>query len=209
MAARVMSSRQAAFAVVLAFALWGIVFGLRVVNFWLGISLAAALLAGLGAYWGGLPFSRKEITLRHTGVALGSAAMLYGIFAVGRLVSVAFLPFAPEQINTVYALRAQADSGLIALILCALTSPCEEIFWRASLQRWAMDRHGPGAGWLAASFLYAGVHVVSGNFMLTGAALTAGLFWGALYMRTRSLYVCAVSHAAWTVTIFLLRPLPA
>ena len=201
------TTRQAATGMALAFGLWAMVFGFKVVNFWLGLSCAALLLAGLSVLWGGFPLQRREVTIRRTGLAVLSAACLYGLFALGRQASVSVLPFASGQIGSIYAIRQEAAEGIIALVLVFLTSPCEEIFWRGFLQRWSMDRFGEVRGWLLAALAYAGVHVVSGNFMLAGAALTAGLFWGYLYLHTRSLYLCIVSHALWTVAIFLIWPL--
>ena len=43
--------------------------------------------------------------------------------------------------------------------------------------------------------------------MLVMAALTAGLFWGWLYWKTGSLVPCILSHAFWTVAVFILWPL--
>jgi len=177
------------------------------VNFWLGLSCAALLLAGVSVAWGGLPLERREMTIRRTGMAVVSAAVLYGLFAMGRHASVSLFPFASGQIGAVYAIRQEADPALIALVLILVTSPCEELFWRGFLQRACMARFGGVRGWLLAALAYAGAHVVSGNFMLVGAALTAGLFWGFLYLRMRSVYLCIVSHALWTVAVFLLWPL--
>ena len=67
-------------------------------------------------------------------------------------------------------------------------------------------RFGAKRGWLLASVIYAAVHIASGNFMLTMAAFTAGLFWGWLYQREQNLVPCIVSHCLWTVTIFILLP---
>ena len=39
------------------------------------------------------------------------------------------------------------------------------------------------------------------------SALTAGLFWGWLYWKTGSLVPCILSHAFWTVAVFILWPL--
>jgi membrane protease YdiL (CAAX protease family) len=198
---------QAVAGVVLACVLWVAVFGLKLVNFWLGMSCATLLLAGLSVGWAGLPLERREMTVKRTGLAVLSAAGLYGLFALGRYAAVTVLPFAPGQIGSIYAIRQEAAPGVIALVLIFVTSPCEEVFWRGFLQRFTMARFGEVRGWLVAALAYAGVHVASGNVMLTGAALTAGLFWGCVYMRTRSLYVCIVSHALWTVAIFLIWPL--
>ena len=69
-----------------------------------------------------------------------------------------------------------------------VTSPAEEIFWRGFLQRRLMLRLGSFWGWIIASVLYAAVHISSLNFMLVGAAGVAGLFWGLLYWRLKTLW---------------------
>ena len=198
---------QAVAGALLAMGLWAAVFGLKFMNFWLGLSCSALLLSGLSVFWAGLPLEFREVTIRRTALGALSAAVLYVVFALGRQISVFILPFASGQIDSIYAIRQEADPAVIALALIFLTSPAEEIFWRGFLQRWSMVRFGEVRGWLLAALVYAGAHLSSGNFMLTGAAMTAGLFWGYVYMRTRSLYVCIVSHALWTVAIFLLWPL--
>ena len=43
--------------------------------------------------------------------------------------------------------------------------------------------------------------------MLVMAALVAGLFWSALYSWRGNLTACIVSHALWTVGVFLLFPI--
>ena len=65
----------------------------------------------------------------------------------------------------------------------------------------------PHRGWLlaalAATALYAVVHLSSGNPMLILAALVCGLFWGLLYQRTGSITLVVISHTAWNLTVFL------
>jgi hypothetical protein len=53
---------------------------------------------------------------------------------------------------------------------------------------------------------YGGVHVVSGNFTLVGAAGVAGAHWCVLYAAGVPLGALIVSHVAWDVWIFLVRP---
>lgn len=195
--------------VCLAFAAvsWTAVFGLGLINFWLGLGGAASVLAALSVFWGGAPFSRKEITVRNTLWGIAGAVALYAIFAMGRYVSLHILPFAGEQIGLIYTIRHEAHPTLIALVLLCITSPAEEIFWRGFLLRWSAGRFGAFRGWILASGLYMLVHLASGNFMLLGAALVAGLFWGLMYLGLKSLYPCIISHALWTVGIFLLFPM--
>ena len=138
---------------------------------------------------------------------LGSALLLYGIFFVGNYVSSLIFSFGPEQVGNIYNIRREGQPLMIALILFFITSPGEEIFWRGFLQKWAMARLGPLGGWLLAALVYGGVHLSSGNFMLTMAALTAGLFWGFIYMKEKSLVPVIISHAFWTVGIFVFFPI--
>ena len=207
MTVRLPSQKQVALCVALAFLFWGAVFGLRVVNFWLGLSVAACILVALSFRFAGVPLQTSELTVRNAVLGLASAVVLYGIFALCHWLSGLIFSFAPSQVAGIYQIRQQAPPVFIVFVLVFITSPAEELFWRGFLQRWAMERFGQVRGWLVASGFYAGVHVASGNFMLTGAALVAGLFWGYVYMRTQSLVVCILSHAVWTVAIFVLWPL--
>lgn len=207
MAPRTPKTWQAWAGIALAFVFWTIIFGLKLINFWLGMSIAAFTLAALSVKWAGLPITRKEINLKNTLLGVAGAAALYGIFALGRYIAVNIFSFAHEQIGSIYDIQHEGSVWAIALVLFFVTSPCEEIFWRGFLQRWSVGRFGQIKGWLLASGLYAVVHLTSGNFILMGAALTAGLFWGLMYLRFKSLYACILSHAVWTVGIFLLLPM--
>ena len=71
----------------------------------------------------------------------------------------------------------------------------------------AVARWGVNRGIAAGVLLYGAVHLVSGNAMLVMAALVAGAFWCALYRWRGNLTACVVSHALWTVGVFLLFPI--
>jgi membrane protease YdiL (CAAX protease family) len=88
-----------------------------------------------------------------------------------------------------------------------VTSPGEEFFWRGYVQRRAAERWGGGAGVAVGASLYGAVHLASGNVMLVMAALVAGLFWCGRYRWRGNLTACIVSHALWTVGVFLLFPI--
>ena len=47
---------------------------------------------------------------------------------------------------------------------------------------------------------------MSANLTLTGAATTAGLYWGALYAREQRLAPLIISHVSWDIWIFLIAP---
>ena len=69
-----------------------------------------------------------------------------------------------------------------------------------------MRRFGRWPGAALAAMAYGGVHVVTGNFTLFGAAGIAGAHWCALYAAGVPLGALVVSHVAWDVWIFLVQP---
>ena len=204
---RLPTNQQVLFTIVLTFIFWYLTFGVKLLNFWLSMSIAASILTLLSVRFTGLILKGKDITVKNLLLGLITAGVLYGVFAVGNYLSQLLFTFAKPEVSSIYGIRQEGQAIIIALVLLFVTSPAEELFWRGFLQRWAMARLGGLRGWLAASFIYAAVHVLSGNFMLTMAALIAGLFWGLVYWRTGSIFVCIISHAIWTVSIFVLWPL--
>ncbi|MBO8128282.1 MAG: CPBP family intramembrane metalloprotease [Peptococcaceae bacterium] len=170
------------------------------------MAVAAATLAVLSVIFYGAPFTREEVNPRAVLLGVLSVAVLYAIFWLGDTLSAMLFSFAPPQVSSIYDLRSQNQVWLIALILLFVTSPAEEIYWRGFLQRWLDQKLGPVPGWILGAAIYGGVHAISGNFMLVMAALVAGLFWGYIFMRERSIVPLIISHALWTVSIFILFP---
>jgi len=191
---------------VLAAGLWLVTFGCACGNFWFKISASAALLAGLSLAIdrpteGGARFKAVDVP-----IGLASAALLYGVFCLGKLVSTTLFPFAQAQIGGIYGRAEGTPVWLITLLLLFVTGPAEEIFWRGFIQRRLMDGLGGRRGWLAATALYAGVHVSTLNFMLIGAAAVAGAYWGFLYWRLGRLAPIVISHSIWSAFIFTVLP---
>ncbi len=185
--------------IVLAFALWYFAFQTEVWNFWVRLSLAAALLATIALIL--TPDRWKLFRARPRDIAIGiaSALLLYAIFWVGKQIALAILPFAADQIQSVYAKRGQLDLLSIGLLLFFLLGPSEEIFWRGFVQR--------RLGLPVTTALYALVHIWTLNLILIIAAGVAGLLWGWLYQREQNLITVIISHALWDVSIFVLFPL--
>jgi membrane protease YdiL (CAAX protease family) len=185
--------------IVLAFALWYFAFQTEVWNFWVRLSLAAALLATIALIL--TPDRWKLFRARPRDIAIGvaSALLLYVIFWVGKQLALAILPFAADQIQSVYAKREQLDLLSIGLLLFFLLGPSEEIFWRGFVQR--------QLGLPVTTALYALVHIWTLNLILIIAAGVAGLLWGWLYQREQNLITVIISHALWDVSIFVLFPL--
>jgi hypothetical protein len=202
-------SRHAAvlFTVLLAAAMWYITFALGLASFWIKISLSASTLAVISLMIqprraGDFRFNRRAILLGAV-----SAAVLYGIFWVGKTASAFLFDFAGRQIGGIYAKGLGTPSWAIAILLFGVTGPSEEIYWRGFLQHHLMQRFGRWPGWGLATAVYAGVHIFSMNFMLVGAAAVAGAFWGALYARWGNLAPVIVSHSLWSTVIFAVLPM--
>jgi membrane protease YdiL (CAAX protease family) len=180
-------------------------------DFWWWMSLNVALLVALGTALdrGYLPALRDDLrTRRARKIALGvlSAAALYAVFWAGNEISRRLLPFAGPGIESVYGLKSGAPRMQIVLLLALWIGPGEELVWRAWLQRRAVEGLGARRGLLAAAALYALVHAASGNPMLVLAAAVCGLFWGVIYLKTRSVLLVAVSHTLWDLAVFILVP---
>src|SRR6185436_19283176 len=106
----------------------------------------------------------------------------------------------------IYALRTLRTRGEMATRLATIIGPAEELFWRGLVQNALMRRFGRWPGAALAAGAYGGVHVVTGNFTLFGAAGIAGAHWCALYAAGMPLGALVVSHVAWDVWIFLVQP---
>lgn len=181
-------------------------------DFWWWMGLNIALVAGVGFatdkdYASRLKLDLKTGLARKVGLGFASALVLYGIFAAGRVAALKIFPFAASGIASVYGLREGAEVARVALLLGLIIGPGEEIVWRGFLQENIGRRFGRAWGFFIAALVYALVHVASGNTMLVLAAAVCGIFWGWLYAFWRSPVLNAVSHTAWVLLIFILRPL--
>ncbi|MCU0531655.1 MAG: CPBP family intramembrane metalloprotease [Syntrophales bacterium] len=176
-------------------------------NFWLVMALATAVLSAAGL-WCQRKKLREIYAFSPTHILIGflSALALYAIFWVGNLVSTQIFQFAKPEIAGIYSTRAQASPLTIGLLLLFWVGPAEEIFWRGFVQERLCGRYGRTGGYLAASFVYAAIHVFGFNVMLFMASLICGLFWGAMYLKYRSVWPGLISHAVWDVMIFVVIP---
>jgi uncharacterized protein len=178
------------------------------VPFWPAMVLATAILAGaFFAVERGVWRARFAFEARHLWQGLAAAAALYLIFWAGNELSRQILPFAGGEISAIHARKAESNLWWVGTALLLWIGPAEEIFWRGLIQHRLMRRLGPVGGTLLAALIYAGVHAWSLNVMLVLAALVCGLFWGLLYLWTRSLWPGIISHAVWDLVIFVLLPI--
>jgi hypothetical protein len=183
------------------------VFGCPAGNFWVKITVTVCALCAGSFAAAGVPWRQAEVTLREVVIGVAAAAVLYGIFWLGDACAARVFGFAPKQVEAIYAIRELGNPWLVGAVLLLVTSPGEELFWRGYVQRVAAQRWGNNWGFVAGTLLYGAVHLASGNFMLVMAALVAGVFWCALYRWRGNLTACVVSHALWTIGVFLLFPI--
>jgi membrane protease YdiL (CAAX protease family) len=162
----------------------------------------------LGSYALAVSPDARRLRIRPVDVALGlaSAATLFVTFQLGDRFARRFVPGGERQIRDIYALRELRPRTEIAARLVAVVGPAEEIFWRGFVQAAFARILGRWRGAAAGTAAYGGVHIVTGNFTLIGAAGVAGAQWAALYAMGMPLGALIVSHAAWDIWIFLLQP---
>jgi CAAX protease family protein len=149
---------------------------------------------------------RERPRTRDVLTGLGSAAALYGIFQVGDRLARRIMPAGDRDIADIYALRTSAPRPAIAAALAMVIGPGEEVFWHGFVQRNLQRRFGKMRAWLLTSAVYGAIHLVSKNLTLTGAATTAGLFWGGIFAEEGRLPPLIISHVGWDLWIFLIAP---
>jgi membrane protease YdiL (CAAX protease family) len=187
--------------------IWFLVFALKVVRFWWGISVASVILACWSIIWAGEDRSSLfAFKLKYILWGVISAAVLYFGFRIGGVVSTHLFPFTLKEINVIYSYRVRMPVWAVSALLVLIGS-AEEIFWRGMAQRVFARWFGKNAGWILAAIAYMSVELWSVNFILILTALVAGLYWGWLYKRFGSLWPGIISHALWDLAIFMVLPL--
>lgn len=183
---------------------WAFTFGLSWGNFWIKIGVTVVAVCGYSLVW-----QRPRIILRWSSVGVGlvSAALLYSIFFAGNAVAPYLVGGASGQVGGIYRLGTGSSLVAVFFLLCCVTGPGEEIFWRGFLQERLESRLGRMRGYVLATLIYGGVHVFSGNVMLVLAALVAGAWWGAYYAWRKDLLALIVSHSVWSAVIFAVLPI--
>ena len=182
------------------------------VNFWVCMVASALTLTCFAFTFGGkecigtdseLPGSKTAIVLMGILIAAG----LWGVFWVGDKLSQLLFSFSRAQVNLIYNMKGNVSPTLLALLLLFIIGPAEEIFWRGYVQRTLSKYRSPFAAFLLTTACYTLVHLPSGNFMLTMAALVCGLVWGGLYwLMPKQIKAIIISHALWDAAAFVWLP---
>ena len=194
--------------IILAFALWTIIFLLEPYEFWTSLSLATFLLMilslAINAETPARILGRVNLSMIIYGVASG--LLLYAFFYFG-FQMLKSAPFLAQGVSNVYELRLSKPTYAIAVLLIFPIAPAEEIYWRGLIQRRLTERSNPKTGLLLGAAAYALVHLPTLNPILIITALIDGLVWGAIYQRTNSLVPGIISHVIWDILIFVVLPL--
>ena len=177
-------------------------------NFWIGMTFFSGSLA-LASLLIAKGKTAQIFEFRQSYIWIGiiSAAFLYLIFFLGNIVVKSVFDFAKVEIESIYSTKSQASVIKIGLLLLLVIAPAEEIFWRGFVQRKYSEKWGKWPGFLLAVTVYSLVHVWSFNLMLIGAATVAGLSWGFMYLKYKSIVPGIISHAIWDLFIFVLYPI--
>ncbi|MFO7819655.1 MAG: type II CAAX endopeptidase family protein [Halanaerobacter sp.] len=183
--------------------LWYFIFNTTIFNFWFRLAVAIITLNLVA-----ISYQDYNLTLNDADIMWGllSALLLYFIFMIGRELSGVLFSRSQEQIMSVYSLKEEDSLITISLILF-LAGLGEELFWRGFLQQNLSHIYNDGWGYIITSLIYGGVHLWTGNLILFFAALTAGLFWGYLFLKYNSLSLVIISHIVWDLLIFIVFPL--
>lgn len=174
-------------------------------KFWSRMTYTGLTLGGLAL---GTSKEARSARIRPKDIPLGlaSAGTLYLTFKAGDLFARRFMPRGDAEIRDIYSLRTLRPRQEIALRLATIIGPAEELFWRGLIQGGLARCFGRWRGAALATGAYGGMHLVSKNLTLIGAASVAGLHWGALRALRMPLGALIVSHAVWDIWIFLIQP---
>ncbi|MBM7556152.1 CPBP family intramembrane glutamic endopeptidase [Halanaerobacter jeridensis] len=183
--------------------LWYFVFNSSLFNFWLRLVVAIVVLNVIAFSYQSYNFSFELSDITWGFI---SAVVLYLIFVLGRELSEVLFAGSRAQIMSVYVLKAESNLLVISGVLLVVGAG-EELFWRGFWQQNLVHEFGPVVGFILASLSYGLVHLWTGNFILVLAALTAGLFWGYLFLKTKSITMVVISHIVWDILIFVVVPL--
>jgi membrane protease YdiL (CAAX protease family) len=179
-------------------------FVLQVVPFWPAMVVLSAVSWWV-AWQPDLPGRLRPA--RHL-VAIGAASglSLYGCFVAGALV-VRQTTLWPLVGDVAGLARTTAPAPLAVLVIVLGTSPSEEVLWRGAVFARVAGRLRPGRWSLVVTtVLYALFVGMSGNPLLSLAALVCGVVWTRQRQVTGSLVPGIVSHALWSSLMFLYLP---
>lgn len=177
-------------------------------GFWMCMSAAALVLTTWVASFARDTFKLIRLTPFNILLGVAIAVVLWSLFWLGDTISSWLLPFAREQVNSIYGLKEGQSPWLLTALLLCLIGPAEELFWRGYVQRRLSLRWNPNKGFIVTTLIYTLVHLASFNFMLIMSALVCGIVWGGLYRLVPHRFgAILLSHALWDAAVFIWFPI--
>ncbi len=203
--------KKALFTIFIAAILWTIMFSpitAPYVNFWWMMTASACTLSLLATFFGCGWWKDLRIDLSNILLGIAIAVALWSVFWIGDKLSQLMFNFARPQVDIIYGMKDGESPLLLTLLMLFLIGPAEEIFWRGYIQKSFSQYWNPNVGMVVTTAIYSLVHAGSCNFMLTMAALVAGLAWGIMYRFFPEKFgAIIISHALWDVAVFIWFPI--
>ena len=203
--------KKAVYTIFVAAILWTIMFcpiTAPYVNFWWMMTASACTLSLLATFFGRDWWKDVRIDLSNILLGIVIAVALWSVFWIGDKLSQLMFNFARPQVDIIYGMKDGESPLLLTLLMLFLIGPAEEIFWRGYIQKSFSQYWNPNVGMVVTTAIYSLVHAGSCNFMLTMAALVAGLAWGIMYRFFPEKFgAIIISHALWDVAVFIWFPI--
>lgn len=173
------------------------------------IGLAATAVAYVRLTGRGLGFLAARVPTRRDLGWIGGGYVLALVLAAAGAVLAASLG-SPTASNQAAEIGMREPTVLLWLVPASLVAigPGEELLFRGAVQGRLRESLPAWAAVLAASALFAGLHVLALTGGLAGRAVSVGLLFlpslvlGVAYERTDNLVVTAAIHGAYDATLF-------
>jgi len=182
--------------------------GLReVLNIWIGTGSAAVISILLLRRVSSPPSLQANEDLVRSGIAGLLVGLVMSIVTwVLYPISVDFIPAIGVEVPKLYGLLRQFPGPVWAFPVLVLVVGAEELVWRGLAIDLFSKSFGASGAVLFASLLYVLPQIAFRSPLLVVVALTCGLVWGALRVRTHGLLAPLVAHLTWDLLVFVLFP---
>lgn len=169
------------------------------------VSVGTAIIAVLVAYFVLVRYIERRQPTELTGKILsGTLVGLHaGLALISAVVGIVWL------LNGIEFTGTQTPTGwaMVLIVTGFQAGIIEEIITRGVLFRLIEELLGSWGSTALSAFIFGALHLGNDNATFASAmsiAVSAGLLFAALYMLTRSLWVCIGTHFAWNVAQALL-----
>ena len=146
-----------------------------------------------------------NISLQGILLAIGCAVLLYFLLDKG-LDPVFESIFPVSEENYQETLKSLSEAPVVSLIqICILAPIIEEILMRGFLLDGLSVRYGTVKALFVSSFMFALLHF---NMVQTLSAFICGILLGLLYLHTRSIFCCMLTHMGYNLISYVTMILP-